>query len=72
MRKVFVCKHCGSPNVGIDARHYLNNDHYVLRDMEFCEACGKDGLDLTRVVKVPDSFNIYKDRFDVSKLGEMI
>jgi transcription elongation factor Elf1 len=69
MKTIFVCKDCGSADVTQDATHHLNNpnDCYFHED-EWCIKCG--GETTTIEVEVPNEFNVYKDKFDLSTLEE--
>jgi hypothetical protein len=70
MKKIFVCKYCGSGVVCQDATYVINSGGYRLHDEEWCECCGRCGCDVAREVEVPNEFNVFEDTFDVSELNE--
>jgi hypothetical protein len=67
---IFVCKHCGSAKVAKDASYFVNTGECDIHDCEWCAECGEDGSNLIIEVKVPDDFDVQRDEFDLSTLGE--
>lgn len=69
MKTIQVCKYCGSPRVFCDAYVNLNDASDVRTfDDARCMDCDCNSSYLTRVVEVPDNFDIDEDSFDFEEL----
>lgn len=61
-RKVWVCKHCGSADLLLDAMVGLNDDSDVSTyDSTYCRNCESEGDSLAIQVTVPAGFDTHTD-----------
>lgn len=62
MKTIYVCGHCGSPRVYLDAYKSLNDpDEVYTYDHTVCFDCPV--TDWTEEVEVPDDFNMEHGRY---------
>jgi hypothetical protein len=62
MKTIYVCGHCGSPRVYVDAYKNLNDlDEVLTYDHTVCFDC--DSTDWNEEVEVPDDFNMEYGRY---------